>query len=1028
MYLRINSKALLLFLLPLGLLAQRYEPFFPGLEWKTIETDHFLVHYHGNNKRLAEHVAHISEKIYGPVTDLYQHTPDQKVSWIIRDHEDISNGAAYFYDNKIEISASALDFEFRGTHPWLWDVITHEFTHIIQIQTTMKLGRTFPAIYFQWLGYERERRPDVLYGYPNVLVSYPLSAFVVPPWFAEGTAQYNAKDVDYDYWDTHRDMILRMAVLEGKQLSWKEMSVFGKNSLGNESVYNVGYSFVSFIAEKYGPEMLTNISRRLSVVTTLTIDQALKEYGIDAETLYSEWLNDRIQRYTHQVKSVGTLLNEGQLIESDGFGNLYPSFSPDGNSIAYVSNKGTDYLGTSSLYLYRKDSGTSERLTGGVRSSISFSPDGTTLYYSKLTNRNRSGAKLYDLFSYDLASGEETRLTFGLRAHNPSLSSSGQTLVFVYASGGTLNLGMIDIDGANFRRITSFSNGEQVYTPAWGPEDNSIFFAFSNGFHRSLASVDTTGENFRPLLAGEYDARDPAYDSFTNSVIFSSDRSGIYNIHRYSLENGTIRQITNLIGGAFTPRINSYGEIVFASFAADGYKIRLIAQDSIQSGVTYFTKDTDFQILKREYSRPDDLSESLGYPSRDYMNTFTSLSVVPVLRIENYNKESKGIDLLKPGFYFMSSEVLDRFSIFGGANINRRLERDLFFIGEYKDRIPLLYDLGLEPILSLELFNITRSADATVEFGDVSTTTEITYNLLEFIARFRHRLFSDHTTFSTWYSLSRYNADIGSFVNPNTNQVQPSFRNVYLVANSFYTKLQHYGILPSASSAINPVGRTFTLQYSHERNQFNADGEFEIKSGLLVPVYKPVNIDRLEASFTEHLPLWNNHTLSLNAKGGSILGGNVDEFFNFYAGGFTGMRSYPFYALGGNEYASLVVEYRAPLIRKLDATLFHIQFQRLYGSLFIDYGAAWDGTAISAKEIRKGIGGELRLDSFSFYLYPTRIFLSAAYGLDTFNRNVMNTTVRYGNEWLFYLGVLFSFELSDVAPSFTSRIPAKVRR
>ena len=161
---------------------------------------------------------------------------------------------------KLSFMRPALDFELRGTHPWLWNVVTHEFTHIIQIQTAMKFGRKMPGIYFQWLGYEKESRPDVLYGYPNVIVSYPISGFVVPPWFAEGVAQYNNPALGYDTWDSHRDMILRMYMIDGNPLSWNEMAFFGKNSLGNESVYNSGFSLVGYIGQKYGDDKLQAIS------------------------------------------------------------------------------------------------------------------------------------------------------------------------------------------------------------------------------------------------------------------------------------------------------------------------------------------------------------------------------------------------------------------------------------------------------------------------------------------------------------------------------------------------------------------------------------------------------------------------------------------------------------------------------------------------------------------------------------------------------------------------------------------------
>ena len=42
-----------------------------------------------------------------------------------------------------------------------------------------------------------------------MLVSYPIPGTSVPPWLAEGIAQYMYDEASWDTWDTHRDMILR---------------------------------------------------------------------------------------------------------------------------------------------------------------------------------------------------------------------------------------------------------------------------------------------------------------------------------------------------------------------------------------------------------------------------------------------------------------------------------------------------------------------------------------------------------------------------------------------------------------------------------------------------------------------------------------------------------------------------------------------------------------------------------------------------------------------------------------------------
>ena len=128
----------------------------PELDWHTIETDHFLIHYHEETARSGQETAAVAEKIYDPITSFYEFEPDSKTHIIIQDIDDISNGAAYYYDNKILIWALPLDYDLRGSHRWLNNVITHEFTHIVQIGAAMKYSRRFPASFIQLMNYEDE--------------------------------------------------------------------------------------------------------------------------------------------------------------------------------------------------------------------------------------------------------------------------------------------------------------------------------------------------------------------------------------------------------------------------------------------------------------------------------------------------------------------------------------------------------------------------------------------------------------------------------------------------------------------------------------------------------------------------------------------------------------------------------------------------------------------------------------------------------------------------------------------------------
>ncbi|MBK7254750.1 MAG: hypothetical protein IPI04_12810 [Ignavibacteria bacterium] len=82
-----NIKSILLFILllvPGSRLLSQFDSH-PELDWFTIETKHFFIHYHSGTERTANTAAKIAEDIYGPITSLYKFEPNEKVNFIIND-------------------------------------------------------------------------------------------------------------------------------------------------------------------------------------------------------------------------------------------------------------------------------------------------------------------------------------------------------------------------------------------------------------------------------------------------------------------------------------------------------------------------------------------------------------------------------------------------------------------------------------------------------------------------------------------------------------------------------------------------------------------------------------------------------------------------------------------------------------------------------------------------------------------------------------------------------------------------------
>ena len=153
-----------------------------------------------------------------------------------------------------------------------------------------------------------------------------------------------------------------------------------------------------------------------------------------------------------------------------------------------------------------------------------------------------------------------------------------------------------------------------------------------------------------------------------------------------------------------------------------------------------------------------------------YSGAFSSLSFFPFIRLDNYNTANTFWQKIKPGVYVASNDMLNRYSIFAGAALNIRLERDLFFIFEYKNKLPLLSLIGLKPELSAELYSVSRK-NSDVDILSISRWCVDTLNPLMLLTTYLNLILQQGTGFSTAiiilnlrFIFSRYTATLGSFI------------------------------------------------------------------------------------------------------------------------------------------------------------------------------------------------------------------------------------------------------------------------
>ncbi|CAN5229928.1 hypothetical protein BH23BAC3_BH23BAC3_10640 [soil metagenome] len=1091
---------------------QFYEYPHNHLPWFTIEGEYFLVHYQEGSERSAQVASKVAEEIYEPITTLYGLEPDRKVSIVLRDRVDYSNGAALFFDDKIEIWVPALDTPLRGTHNWMRNVITHEFTHIVQLQASMKRTKTIPAIYFQWLSYEGVRRPDVLYGFPNGIATLPFATVGIPAWFAEGTAQYQRSGLNYDYWDSHRDMLLRSRILNDTFLSFTDMGIFSsKTSIERETNYNQGFAFVIYLVERFGEQVIADISTAAAESGKTNFSKVIEAAtGTSGEQLFEDWIEDRKEFYAHQTEQITPTAFEH--VEENGFFNFYPQFSPDSTAFAYLTNRGRDHAVTTlvvrtdtsviavdevggtqqmdsdQLYQISHNMGANLALDF-ISNRFSFSPDSRQLLYSR-ARKNRVGETYQDLYVYSIDTGERKQITESARIQEPAWHPAENKAVAVQQKDGTQNLVSVNVDTKEISQLTNYNAGETIFTPVWHPSGEAIYLAGALEGSRNIFRFDVESGTTTPLFENRYvDFRDPWIDPEGTFLYFASDMDGIFNIYRKNLDTEHTERITQVIGGAFMPVVHN-GNLYYSNYVDDGYKISKTAlENSYDPVVVSIPEEQQIFAQSAELSQqkiqalngfddsrigelpfnPDqyddeplefEIETEFGSDRRTwspYSETITSLNVFPIIRFDNYSKingsnsrlltagnfGSLGENLwrdMKIGAYLSSRDVTEKISIFGGGLVGfgstpadgignffspsriNDLDRDLFLIFEHRG-IPFI-KTSWSPTVSIEIYNLKRNVRNGLSIEEFPCTSclpetksvDIRYTIWEANLFLRSKL-NRWSLLEFGASYSPYRVATDGFLSEELQQFIPGSTSEYFRGNTYSASYIAELIEPTRNMDITPIGLKGRFTYKYEPGRLL--DEFEVNDGILSPVYKTNYNHSLELRHRIGFRLRGDDAGMITTRGFAYLNNPEDFFYLDYIGGLIGLRSYPFFSVGGQRTAFLRASYLTPIFQSINQQVGAYTIDKLFAHLYAETGNGWGGPLNIGNQLKSGIGAELRMSFNSHYLFPLKFFVNGTYGLnrfdvrfsDDFITGAGDNTVSYGREILFYFGLTFDFDL-----------------
>lgn len=950
-----------------------FAKFDPSFTWTTLETPHFLIHFHQDGEEIARKAAGIAEDVHARLVPRIRWEPEEKTEIVLVDAMDEANGMAspIPYNRIILLLTQPVGAPGFGSTPyedWMRMVITHEYTHILQMD--MVKG-----------GYGKLMQ--TLFG--RSFLSFPNA--LQPIWLMEGLATY--EETEQTSGGRGRsagaDMILRMATLEGPFPLLSQMTVFPDTWPSGQVPYLFGESFTRFIAGKYGREKLADLSVNYSGrgFPFLVNSTAKRSLGSYYGKLYHEWkanLRERYGKQREQVKAGG--MTASTALTRKGYETYAPALSPDGTSIAYLEANGDEFPG---IYIMDADGGNDHRLTDNVFPSSAagmtpaWSREGGRLYYTKLEFVRNTN--LYnDIYYYDLKKQREVRLTEGLRSRDPDPSPDGARLVFVTNRMGMTRLALLDISSrrrpAGQKEVIFLTeeSGMQYETPRWSPDGLKIAVGvWQPGGYKDIWVLDSGGKKLREVTNDRAIDGSPAWSPDGKYLYFSSDRTGIYNLFAYEFDTGKLFRVTNVLGGAFSPcssRDNK--KLVFTDYSARGYDIHSvdIEQAAWKAAAPYQDaypaveyEDRTFETSTRPYSPLRTLAPTFWLPFVGYssesglLGGFLTFGQDVVQKHQYFvtglygpknNRAWYGIDYLYDGLYpTVHLHASDQDQVYGNL-LKDQLDED-----DYTEK---QRTYGLELIVPLLKMQKQHALRLGYRWREVSALSEL----------------------PPWPMYSGPNPVEG---------VLASGRVSYLFNSA---KRYNFSISPEQ-------GRTLELGYERLDRAIGSD----------------FDLNKYTADWHEYINLpWQHHVLQARAFAGRAIGQDFPQGAFQLGGDMPGditlsiddwdvyLRGYPVAEFRGQKAALASLEYRFPVVNIEHGggqTPFFLR--RLHGAVFAEAGNAWNEGVFHAGDVKRAVGAELRLDLDMVYgMLPVTLRLGFARGLDEEGESqvIMNAWVPLG--------------------------------
>ena len=511
--------------------------------WKEIQGDGYRVIYPEQLRRRALDVANIYGAHLGRISQDLDLPFDKTIPVFIypsqKEYEttNIVTGLVRGSGGFTEFFKERVVFPVASNNKYLQRLALHEITHAVQL--------------------------EYLLAGPYRSLQIILTGVLSPLWFMEGVAQYES-----NAWDSTPAMYVRDAVMDHRLIPLNQLRGF--SHLPPHQIRLAYYQsdlFIQFLVDTYGQDTIPRLLRLIK--NKLNLHSVLHQVtGKDPQQLEWAWREYADSRLRVGGEGWQDPFKQVQLLTANKGWNLFPTYSPDGSRIAFLSDWENESL-EFSLYLLERSTGRLTRLQERYLSPapLGWSHDGRRLVFVS-DKYNRS-----DLFLYDVERKKANPIKQDLRVNSfPAFLPGDVEVGFVATVDGFADIYKINLENGKLTPLTQTINDEAY--PYWSADGN--FLVFSREYQRQFDLVlkDLSNGQETRLTDTAQDEIWPLFLPEAKAILFVSDETGIFNLHLLDLQSGATHRLSKVIGGIFSPRVSPDGKrLLFSYFRHGQYKI-----------------------------------------------------------------------------------------------------------------------------------------------------------------------------------------------------------------------------------------------------------------------------------------------------------------------------------------------------------------------------------------------------------------------------------------------------------------------